>query len=79
MTSFDLSSTGLLFPLGLVLVGVLGVLLIAFAIFSAIMFWHWKAYSTGKFTTMATMFTYLVVSGGFIVAMALAVTWYALT
>jgi uncharacterized membrane protein len=66
-------------PIDLILWGLLGVLIIGFGIYSAVLLWHWKLYSTGKFTTVANMFIYLGVSVGFIVLMVLAATWYTLS
>ena len=35
--------------------------LIFFAVYSAILFWQWKRYSTGRYTTPAYMLVYLAV------------------
>lgn len=65
-------------PFGIILWGVLGLMIVVFCIFSAILLWHWKVYSTGRFTTVATMFTYLGVSGGLLALMALSAMWFTL-
>jgi len=54
------------------------VMMILFGIYSAILLWHWKEYSTGKFTTVANMLIYVGVGGGFLLIMALAALWYGL-
>ena len=67
-----------LLPIGAVLWVFLGVVFIVYGIHSAIMLWHWKEYSTGKYTTVTNMFMYLGVSGGFLFLMFLAASWYSL-
>jgi hypothetical protein len=52
-------------------------MLIVFAIYSAVMLWHWKEYSTGKYTTAANIFLYVGVAAGFLIMMALAAMWYS--
>jgi|GEM_PF-3015742 len=64
-------------PLDLIMWGLFGIVLIIYAIYSLIMLWHWKEYSTGKYTTVANMFMYVGVSVGFLAMMALAATWYS--
>jgi hypothetical protein len=66
-------------PIDIILWGLLGVLIIIFGIFSAVLLWHWKVYSTGRFTTVSNMLMYMAVSIGFIVLMVLAATWYSLS
>jgi hypothetical protein len=65
-------------PVDLVLWGVLGVTIIIFGLYSAVLLWHWKEYSTGKFTTVANMFMYLGVSGCLLALMALSAAGYSL-
>lgn len=65
-------------PIASVLWMVLGGTIIIFALYSSILLWHWKTYSTGKFTTVSNMFVYLSVSGGFILMMILAIVWFSL-
>ena len=67
-----------LFPMELTLWLVLGVVFIIFGIFSSILLWHWKTYSTGKFTTVSNMLIYIGVAGGFILMMILSVLWFSL-
>lgn len=64
------------FPVPLVLWVVFALACIAFCVFGAIMFWHWKEYSTGKFTTTANMLIYLSVGAGCLCAMAFSALWY---
>ncbi len=72
--TFDLA----LLPVAPILWGVLACAFIVFCIYSAIMLWHWKEYSNGKFTTTVHMFVYLGVGGAFLAVMGLAATWYTL-
>lgn len=65
-------------PLDLLLWGGLVVAALVFGIYSAILLWHWKEYSTGKFTTVANMGVYLSVGGALLVVMALAAMWSSL-
>ena len=65
-------------PIDIVLWIVFGITIIVFGIYSAILLWHWKIYSTGKFTTVSNMILYLGVSAVCIVIMigsALAYTF----
>jgi hypothetical protein len=80
--SMELSGLGTMFaslPLGGILWSLLGLTFIVFGIYSVVMLWHWKEYSTGKYTTAANMFVYLGVSVGFIMLMFLAASWYSLS
>ncbi|MBP9750115.1 MAG: hypothetical protein KBD21_05295 [Candidatus Pacebacteria bacterium] len=52
------------------------VAVVVFGIYSAVLLWHWKEYSTGRFTTVANMLVYLGVGAGCLIVMALATTWY---
>ncbi len=52
-----------------------GVILIVFGVFSVLMFWHWKLYSTGKFTTVSTMVMYVSVSSALLSAMVASIIW----
>jgi len=63
-------------PFDYVMWGVLGVTLIVFGVYSAVLFWHWKMYSTGKYTTMSNMTLYLTVSGLFIALMVFSAIAY---
>ncbi len=54
---------------------VFGAVLLVFGIFSAVLLWHWKLYSTGKFTTVSNMFVYLGVSAGLFTVMAFSIIW----
>jgi len=49
---------------------------LVFGLYSAILLWHWKEYSTGKFTTVANMFIYVGVGGGLLALMAFAAGVY---
>ena len=66
------------FPLDAILWIGLIVAVVVFGVYSAILLWHWKEYSTGKFTTVANMGVYLSVGGGLLVTMALAAVWSSL-
>ncbi len=66
-------------PLDLILWGIVGLTIIAFTAYSAILLWHWKTYSTGKYTTVANMLVYLGVSVSLISIMALSALWYSLS
>ena len=63
MNAFS-SVLSMLVPISMLLWGVVALVAIVFCIFSAIMFWHWKLYSTGRFTTVTSMTAYLVVGFG---------------
>jgi hypothetical protein len=65
------------FPVELVLWSVFGVTLLAFGVYSAILFWHWNAYSTGKYTTVSNMILYLSVSAVLLFVMISSVLWYS--
>lgn len=66
------------FPLDLLLWIGLIVAVVVFGVYSAILLWHWKEYSTGKFTTVTNMGVYLAVGGALLAVMALAATWSSL-
>ena len=79
--TFELGASGggmSFLPGSLILWGFLAVLLIAFALYTFIMLWHWKEYSTGHLTTTRNMSLYLGVSGGLLAAMAGSALWYTL-
>lgn len=63
-------------PIENILWVVFGVTLILFAVFSSVLLWHWKLYSTGKFTTVSNMMLYLGVSAGLLFIMILSILWY---
>lgn len=63
-------------PVGPVLWVVLGATFIVFGAYSVVLLWHWNEYSTGKFTTIANMVTYLAVGFGFLALMVLSTVWY---
>jgi len=75
MNSVSLTDVLSVLPLETILWSILGLLFVGFAFYSMILLWHWKAYSTGRFTTVASMFTYLVVGSVLLAIMALAVVW----
>ena len=56
--------------------GVLGITLIVFGVYSAILLWHWRVYSTGKFTTVGNMLLYIGVSLLFICIMVFSALAY---
>jgi DNA-binding transcriptional regulator of glucitol operon len=58
--------------MGTLLTFVFFLTLIVFAVYSAVMLWQWKRYSTGRYTTVTYMVVYLVVSGLCILGMATA-------
>lgn len=63
-------------PLDLILWVGLILAVVVFGIYSALMLWHWKEYSTGKFTTVANMVVYLGVGAACLLVMGLATVWY---
>lgn len=65
------------FPVAGLLWIVLGIVFITFGIFSTLMLWHWREYSTGKYTTTVNMTVYLAVGFGLLIVMALAASWYS--
>ncbi|HCC04771.1 TPA: hypothetical protein DEP58_00515 [Patescibacteria group bacterium] len=65
-------------PIEIILWAIFGGILIIFGAFSAILLWHWKIYSTGKFTTVSNMVLYLSVSAGFLAIMIISIFWYSL-
>lgn len=65
-------------PVDLILWGILAAVLIVFNVFSAILLWHWRTYSTGRFTTVANMLLYVGVGAGLLVAMAISALSYSL-
>lgn len=56
--------------LDLILWVALLLVVLVFVVFSLVLIWHWKKYSTGKYTTYGSILAYLIVSGGCIGAMA---------
>ncbi len=64
-------------PIETILWLILGVVVITFGVYSAILLWHWKLYSTGKFTTVGNMIVYLSVGAGFIFVMILSILGYS--
>jgi hypothetical protein len=62
-------------PMESVLWLVFAAVVLGFGIYSVILLWHWKEYSTGRFTTVANMFVYLGVGVGLLVVMALSTVW----
>ena len=74
----NLTEVFAMLPIGTILWVFLGVVFIVYGIHSAIMLWHWKEYSTGKYTTVTNMFMYLGVSAGFLFLMFLATSWYSI-
>ncbi len=64
-------------PIELILWVMLGVVVIIFGIYSAILLWHWKLYSTGKFTTVGNMVMYLSVGAFLIFVMILSIFGYS--
>lgn len=71
------ASSGAL-PLDLALWVGLIVAVAVFCLYSAILLWHWKQYSTGKFTTVANMLVYLAVGVGCLLTMGIATVWFGL-
>lgn len=65
-------------PLDLVLWGLVIFVFLGFVAYSAIMMWHWRMYSTGRFTTVSTMIVYLTVCGGLFAIMIASAVWYML-
>ncbi len=63
-------------PGSLILWGFLGFVLIVFALYTFVMLWHWKEYSTGHLTTNRNMTLYLSVAGGLLATMAGSALWY---
>jgi hypothetical protein len=79
--TFELGSGGggiTFLPGSIMLWGFFGFMLIVFAVYTFILLWHWKEYSTGHLTTARNMSLYLGVSGGLFVTMAGAALWYTL-
>ena len=64
-------------PIGAIMWIVLALVTVVFIVFSAILIWHWRMYSTGKFTTVSNMVMYLTVSLFFIVLMGASATAYS--
>jgi len=65
-------------PIEIILWVIFGGVLLVFGSFSAVLLWHWKLYSTGKFTTVSNMILYLAVSAGLLTMMILSIFWYSL-
>jgi len=64
-------------PIDIVLWVLFGLVLVVFGIFSAVLLWHWKLYSTGKYTTVSNMILYLTVSAVFLFFMIISVLSYS--
>jgi len=64
-------------PLDIVLWVIFGITLLIFGVYSAILLWHWKMYSTGKFTTVSNMILYLCVSAVFLILMIISAISYS--
>jgi DNA-binding transcriptional regulator of glucitol operon len=69
---------GTALPLGTILLIGFVLAIIVFCVYTAIVFWHWKEYSTGKFTTVANMGMYLLVGFGLLCVMGISTFWYLL-
>lgn len=65
-------------PVGGVLLAVFGLTAFVFSVYSAVLLWHWRMYSTGKFTTATNMLVFLSVGIGLLLAMVLSIAWYSL-
>ncbi len=65
-------------PVGGTLLGVFGITAFVFSIYSAVLLWHWRMYSTGKFTTAANMLVFLSVGIGLLLVMVFSIAWYSL-
>ena len=65
-------------PVHLILWSVVAVMLTIFLVYSVILLWHWKEYSTGKYTTVGSMLMYLSVSACLFALMAASIMWYSL-
>ena len=65
-------------PVEIILWVIFGGMLLIFGSFSAVLLWHWKIYSTGRFTTVSNMVLYLTVSAGFLTIMIISIFWYSL-
>lgn len=65
-------------PIGGVLLTIFGVTAFVFSIYSAVLLWHWRMYSTGKFTTAANMLVFLSVGIGLLLVMVFSIAWYSL-
>ncbi len=65
-------------PIDIMLWIILGGIVLVFGVFSSILFWHWRLYSTGKFTTIGNMIVYLSVGACFIFIMFLSIVWHSI-
>jgi hypothetical protein len=65
-------------PFDLVLWGVFAGVLIVFNMFSAVLFWHWRTYSTGRFTSMTNLLMYLGVGICLLLVMAFSALSFSL-
>lgn len=65
-------------PIGGVLLAIFGVTAFVFSVYSAVLLWHWRMYSTGKFTTAANMLVFLSVGIGLLLVMVFSIAWYSL-
>ena len=63
-------------PIDIILWAIFGITLIVFGVYSAVLLWHWKIYSTGKFTTVSNMVLYLIVSAVFLSIMIFSAVYY---
>lgn len=66
-------------PFDLIMWSLFGIAALIFGLFSAVLFWHWRVYSTGKFTTIGNLLVFLCVGAGFLVIMLLSTFWYSYT
>ena len=78
METAAVTSTISALPMGGILWSVLALLFIVFGLYSVVLLWHWKEYSTGKYTTVANMTIYLGVGLGLLALMLLATLWYTM-
>jgi hypothetical protein len=66
-------------PMTPVLWVIFGISVLIFTLYSGMLLWHWKLYSTGKFTTVSNALLYLSVSIGFIFVMGFSIIWYSIS
>lgn len=64
-------------PIEILLFGIFALSAIVFSIYSGILFWHWRAYSTGKFTTMGNLLMFVCVGVGLLFIMLFSALWYS--
>jgi hypothetical protein len=65
-------------PFDLLLWGAFGATIVTFNVYSAILLWHWRTYSTGRFTSIGNMLLYMGVGAGLLLAMAIAALSFSL-